>query len=129
MAGKVLSTVATDAAGRRTVTQRGGAYAREQTGDAQLQRIQDLSASQTAAARSLPMASGAVYLRDVSIPTAFVVTAIKHGLGRKPLGWLISRQRVLGNVIEVESASIKSDAQFLQMLSDSASMLFDLWVW
>lgn len=128
MAGKLLSTVATDAAGKRTVTQRGGSYAREQTGDAQQQRIQDLSARETASARSIPMAQG-VLLRDVSIPVAFAAVGVKHGLGRKPQGWLISRQRVLGNVIEVESASIKSDAQFLQMLSDSASMLFDLWVW
>lgn len=125
MAGKTFSTV-TNLAGAKKITAKPTSYPREQTDDFATQQIQENVARQTASARSLPMADGGVYIKDVQVSSVGVIVQVAHGLGRAPLGWIVCRPRTSATIFELGA---QTNPRLFLGISASGTTTFDLWVW
>ena len=89
------------------------------TPDRNLQRVQNQLLAPMTALLRCPLLDGRI-MKDVAI--AATSTAVNHGLGRSPLGWIVISNDTLATVRE----DSRTSAQF--NLTASAACTVDLWV-
>jgi hypothetical protein len=128
MAGKVPTSVTTNAAGVKSIAARVPSVALEQTGRRQGNAIQGNTALSTAPARANPRTvSGLTTLHGVAFGVSATVT-IPHLLGRAYIGWHAHSAK-LGPAVLYETTSADKTRYLVLVNSTATAITCDLDVW
>ena len=98
-------------------------FTKVRTGNNDLDRVQDNIASALAPLTSLPLVGG-VLIQSIALKSGGAANYVPHTLGRKPIGYIVSRQRAQADIWDGQDQNANPSLSYL--LYASAPCTIDL---